>query len=381
MDRLTENAIHDNGGLGIDLGVNGVTANYPLDADVAPGLNDGQNYPVLSAVSSSEVTGTLHSTAGTAFTVEFFASPSCDGTGNGEGGTYLGAVAVMTDASGDAGDFAFPLPAAAAGHVITATAPDGDTSEFSACTGPVPGGTTTTSVPPSTTSSSSSTSTSSTTSTSTSSTSSSTPPTTATSSTTNTSLGTSSTTSTSTTSSSASSAASTTTPTTSTTTTTLDASCATEPVEASFRSLNCRLAALIAEVAAASELGSVQARLQLRLESAKDSKESAELACTEANIRGARQSLKRAVRRMAQVVRTLRSRKAKRAIEDALRQGLLDESDGVRRDLRTLKRDVTCPAFGASTASSGSARSMALRATSSPGRAMLHGRRQPGRMS
>jgi parallel beta-helix repeat protein len=145
MDRFTENAIHDNTGLGIDLGAIGVAVNDALDADVAPGHNDAQNYPVLSMVDASGVTGTLNSLADTTFTVEFFASPTCDASGNGEGATFLGAVQVMTDASGDA-DLAFPLPPEAAGLVITATAtaPDGDTSEFSACTGAVPATTTTT---------------------------------------------------------------------------------------------------------------------------------------------------------------------------------------------------------------------------------------------
>jgi hypothetical protein len=83
---------------------------------------------------STGVRGSLNSSPGTAFTIEFFASPVCDGSGNGEGQTLLGATAVTTDGSGNA-VIDVTLSAPSFGQVLTATATDaaGNTSEFSGC--------------------------------------------------------------------------------------------------------------------------------------------------------------------------------------------------------------------------------------------------------
>ena len=126
---IRANAIANNGGLGIDLENNGVTANDLGDGD--GGGNGRQNFPVL-AEASGGVTGTLNSTPGTTFRIELFANTACDASGNGEGATFLGATAVATDGAGNA---TIPLFAAAAGQVVTATATDSsnNTSEFSTC--------------------------------------------------------------------------------------------------------------------------------------------------------------------------------------------------------------------------------------------------------
>jgi len=140
--RISGNSIHDNGGLGIDLitsgFLTGVTPNDPLDADM--GGNDVQNFPVLDSAasngSSTTVDGSLNSLANQAFTVEFFATPTCDPAGYGEGAAYLGSTTVITDSAGNAA-FSATLPnGAPAGSAITATAAQnagGSTSEFSAC--------------------------------------------------------------------------------------------------------------------------------------------------------------------------------------------------------------------------------------------------------
>ncbi len=128
------NSFHDNGGLGIDLGGDGVTANDSGDSDT--GVNGLQNFPELTTViggSSTQVSGRLNSSAQTTFTLDFYASAMADPSGFGEGSRYLGPTMVTTDSSGNV-DFTITIPAATtSSEVVTATATDssGNTSEFS----------------------------------------------------------------------------------------------------------------------------------------------------------------------------------------------------------------------------------------------------------
>ncbi|MEO8431422.1 MAG: CSLREA domain-containing protein [Acidobacteriota bacterium] len=113
-------------------------ANDPCDPDTVFG-NAGQNYPVItSAVPGAgtvAISGTLNSTASTAFRVEFFSNSVCNSSGNGEGKTFLGFAAVTTDASCNAtfGPVVFAVPAGQAIFTATATDPANNTSEFSTC--------------------------------------------------------------------------------------------------------------------------------------------------------------------------------------------------------------------------------------------------------
>lgn len=131
---ILSNSIHDNAKLGIDLGGDGVTPNTPGGPHVGPNLL--QNYPVLTAADSSgtstTILGTLNSTPNATFTVQFFANPTADPSGYGQGQTYLGQLTgVTTDASGNA-TFSFVAPVAVKGQFLSATATDagGSTSEF-----------------------------------------------------------------------------------------------------------------------------------------------------------------------------------------------------------------------------------------------------------
>jgi len=138
---LRGNIIHSNGGtithLGIDLGPDGITPNDPQDPDT--GANNLQNFPVLTSAtvtgSTRKITGTLNSTPGQFFTIDFYANGSCDQPGNGEGQTHIGSITTdMTDANGNV-SFAFNPATLTVGQVITATATNNlnSTSEFSAC--------------------------------------------------------------------------------------------------------------------------------------------------------------------------------------------------------------------------------------------------------
>jgi hypothetical protein len=140
--RISENSAFSNGQLGIDLlgpgGGSGVTPNDPLDAD--NGGNGLQNFPEITSAnlqgSNLRILGSLHSSPLDSFTIQFFASSTCDASGFGEGEVFLGGTSVATNAAGNA-TFDHLLPALAQqGWVVSATAtlePLGATSEFSAC--------------------------------------------------------------------------------------------------------------------------------------------------------------------------------------------------------------------------------------------------------
>jgi titin len=134
---LASNAIFSNGKLGIDLGDDGPTMNDAGDTD--PGPNRLQNFPVLQSVDTGPgiilVQGTLQSIPRATYTVELFASPTCDPSGFGQGRRPLGTTAVTTDASGEVAFEARLRVTVTPGELVTATATDsdGNTSEFSPC--------------------------------------------------------------------------------------------------------------------------------------------------------------------------------------------------------------------------------------------------------
>jgi uncharacterized repeat protein (TIGR01451 family) len=133
------NSIHDNVALGIDLQgpTAGVTANDGDDSDVGP--NGLQNFPDLSAPTTTSVHFSLTSAPSSNYNVEVFANSSCDTSTFGEGQIPLTAAAGDTDAGGVlTGTLTFS--AQAPNTQLTATATNtttGDTSEFSQCV-PVP---------------------------------------------------------------------------------------------------------------------------------------------------------------------------------------------------------------------------------------------------
>jgi hypothetical protein len=133
------NSIFGNGGVGINLSDDpGVTPNDMCDLDT--GANELQNFPTLTSATSAggvtNIVGIVDSTMNTSFRVEFFSSPSCDTSGNGQGETFIGAATISTPVSSCVANinvnFAVSVPG---GSVITATAtdPSNNTSEFSPC--------------------------------------------------------------------------------------------------------------------------------------------------------------------------------------------------------------------------------------------------------
>ena len=134
QNAILSNSIYNNAGLGINLG-DGPTPNH---APGTPGPNDYQNYPTLTSVmsdgSSTTITGSLYSTPNTSFQVQFFASPTGDASGFGQGKTLIGTANIQTNAAGN-GAFILTIDnGTTPGAYVSATATDpaGNTSEFSA---------------------------------------------------------------------------------------------------------------------------------------------------------------------------------------------------------------------------------------------------------
>ncbi len=137
------NSIFSNTLLGIDLLGDGVTQNDFNDNDAGP--NDLQNYPFLQSSSGAPVTtngiltnisGSINSNSNRSYLIDFYTSPTCDSSNNGEGVRFFRQITITTNSGGSASFSAsFPAPVTA-GHFLTATATPlgGGTSEFSPCT-------------------------------------------------------------------------------------------------------------------------------------------------------------------------------------------------------------------------------------------------------
>lgn len=149
-NRILANSIHDNAELGIQLGAEAGTGVTPNDGDnpATPqpdpdsdtGANRLQNFPVITSATrfldgTTAIAGRLNSTPNTDFTIRYFSSQAADGSGHGEGETFLEAIQVTTNINGNRSfSFTTARGRVSEGQFITATATrnsTGDTSEFS----------------------------------------------------------------------------------------------------------------------------------------------------------------------------------------------------------------------------------------------------------
>ena len=138
---IWENSMHSNGGLGIDLGDDGVTANDTGDTDLGP--NFLQNFPTDLTFATwgnvASVRFRLDVTAYRRYIVDYY---SCDTSSGGEGKHWLGFTPVIGETAGklninastfkrSIGSYSAPI-----GEHVTATATDPmthSTSEFAPC--------------------------------------------------------------------------------------------------------------------------------------------------------------------------------------------------------------------------------------------------------
>lgn len=169
-NRITANQVAFNDALGIDIGANGVSANDldPAACSISLGCpgNRGQNFPLVTLAERQtsgmvptgrpiNVRGTLRSTVGNNYSIEVFASSACDGNGSGHGegrrliGSFSmdipnasycpipGAPCVACQNSNCTNNFSAYVAEidVTVGDVLTltATSPDGNTSEYSQC--------------------------------------------------------------------------------------------------------------------------------------------------------------------------------------------------------------------------------------------------------
>jgi CSLREA domain-containing protein len=142
-NQILGNAIYQNDLLGIALDDDGVTPNDPGDVDEGP--NHLANFPVATEVLSDGtqigIQGKIaDGIEGSELIIEFFASKSCDPSGNGEGEIFIGRA--FYDLSVIGTDFDFNevfTKSVEPGMVVTMTATwiengsDNSTSEFSEC--------------------------------------------------------------------------------------------------------------------------------------------------------------------------------------------------------------------------------------------------------
>jgi CSLREA domain-containing protein len=115
------NRIFSNGGLGFDDGGNG-----PDELVHFPGLLPR---PHITVSSAHNVGGVTHvegffdfggESSGTS-AIDFYASPSCDQSGFGEGASFIGTKTIIATAEQSSGSFSIDLPTVSLGQVLTAT--------------------------------------------------------------------------------------------------------------------------------------------------------------------------------------------------------------------------------------------------------------------
>ncbi|MBL8188362.1 MAG: CSLREA domain-containing protein, partial [Acidobacteria bacterium] len=135
-NQILANSVFSNGGLGIDLGGDGVTPNDTGDADT--GANNLQNFPLLNAAyvtgNTLSIQGRLDS-APNPMTLHFYQNNICDPSGYGQGANFIGSIVMTPTGKGFTPFVAAFQATVKVGTYITATATDsaGNTSEFSQC--------------------------------------------------------------------------------------------------------------------------------------------------------------------------------------------------------------------------------------------------------
>src|SRR5262249_48187373 len=131
--------VHIDTATGVAVWGNTLFGNAVLGIELVNGGNNDQAFPQeLEATSINGFTaviGMLESTPKTRFIIQWFANSACHWSGYGEGDQFIARSDVKTDWDGVARfDLAFDVDLSGQWLTATATDPDGNTSQFSACT-------------------------------------------------------------------------------------------------------------------------------------------------------------------------------------------------------------------------------------------------------
>jgi len=132
--------------------------------------------------------------------------------------------------------------------------------------------------------------------------------------------------------------------TTTTTTTTLPGGgCTSAPPAPTFPSIQCRLAALIADTEGASALGALQAKVVKTLGKAKSRTDEAQSRCAAGDAKKPKARLKQVGKQLTQYSHRLRGLSSRKKIPEAVREPLAKTADGIKSDVKTLRGALRCP--------------------------------------
>jgi PKD repeat protein len=119
--------------------------------------------------------------------------------------------------------------------------------------------------------------------------------------------------------------------------------CTNEPPRPAFRSITCRIIALMAQTEAESALGNLRGKLVPKLAKAKDRTELADTWCAQGQRKKPASRLKQVRRRLIGYAHQLRGLAARKAVPADIREPLARTAEAIQTDGETLRKTLRCP--------------------------------------
>jgi hypothetical protein len=132
-------------------------------------------------------------------------------------------------------------------------------------------------------------------------------------------------------------------PATTTTTTTLPGDCTSASPRPTFASIQCRLAALIADTEGASALGATQSKVVKTLQKAKGQTDDAQSKCAANDAKKPKNRLNKVGKQLTQYSHRLRSLSSRKKIPESVREPLAKRADAIKSDVKALRGKLRCP--------------------------------------